>query len=75
MSKKRGRKHFKYTPLGKRMAALAKTTNVQIELGKVLGVEQQTISKKLRGECAILVSDLRKLAKRYRVKMTYFFED
>ncbi len=53
------------------MAALAGN---QTELGKVLGVSQQTVSKKLLGECAIFVSDLETLAKRHRVKMTYFFE-
>ena len=46
----------------------------QWALADVLGVTQQTISKKLRGETAILVSDLEKLARHYKIHMTYFFE-
>ena len=63
--------HRRYTPLGNRIAELGST---QSELIKVLKVGQQTISKKLRGECSISVSDLEKLAKYFKVPMTFFFE-
>lgn len=61
-----------YTRLGERIAALAPR---QWQLADVLGVTQQTISHKLRGENAILVSDLEKFARHYKVPMIYFFED
>ncbi|MHC4714232.1 MAG: helix-turn-helix transcriptional regulator [Planctomycetota bacterium] len=67
--KKRQRK--KYTRLGERMAELGK----QVELAKALKVSQQTISKKLRGECAISVSDLEKLARKFKRHMMWFFQD
>ena len=66
------RKVRAYTPLGARIAALGKR---QRELARVLRVSQQTISKKLRGETAIMVSDLEKLGKHYKVPLTYFFEE
>ncbi len=72
MARKKKRKRKCYTRLGERIAALARR---QWELGDVLGVSQQTISKKLRGETAILVADLEKLARHYKVHMAYFFED
>ncbi|MHC4198813.1 MAG: helix-turn-helix transcriptional regulator [Planctomycetota bacterium] len=62
----------KYTPLGWRIASLDKR---QVALAKTLRISQQTISKKLRGETAILVSDLQKLSKHYGVPLTYFFEE
>ena len=60
-----------YTEIGKRISTLA---NRQRVLAKVLEVSQQTISKKLRGETAILLSDLEKLGSHYKVPLTYFFE-
>jgi len=66
------RVHRDYTELGVRIASLAKN---QRELARVLRVSQQTISKKLRGECAILVSDLETIALHYGVKMGWFFPD
>ena len=65
------RKVRAYTPLGVKIAAIGKR---QRELARVLRVSQQTISKKLRGETAIMVSDLEKLGKHYKVPLTYFFE-
>ncbi|MHC4200909.1 MAG: helix-turn-helix domain-containing protein [Planctomycetota bacterium] len=61
-----------YTPLGFKIATIGKR---QRELARVLRVSQQTISKKLRGETAIMVSDLEKLGKHYKVPLTYFFEE
>ncbi|MHC4202707.1 MAG: helix-turn-helix domain-containing protein [Planctomycetota bacterium] len=72
MPRKKIRKVRLYTRLGGRIAALG---DRQRALAKVLRVSQQTISKKLRGETAILVTDLEKLARHYKVHMTYFFED
>ena len=66
------RKVRAYTPLGVKIAAIGKR---QRELARVLRVSQQTISKKLRGETAIMVSDLEKLGKHYKVPLTYFFEE
>jgi transcriptional regulator with XRE-family HTH domain len=60
-----------YCKIGERIASLART---QTELGRVLGVAQQSVSKKLRGECAILLSDLEKLARHYDIPLTFFFE-
>lgn len=61
-----------YTEIGRRIAALGKR---QRHLAAVLSVSQQTISKRLRGETAILLSDLEKLGKHYDVPLTYFFEE
>jgi transcriptional regulator with XRE-family HTH domain len=61
-----------YIRIGLRIAALGKR---QRHIAAVLGVSQQTVSKKLRGETAILLSDLERLATHYSVPMTYFFED
>lgn len=61
-----------YTEVGNRIAALAK---YQKNIARVLGLSQQTVSKKLRGECAILLSDLEALSKEYGVPLTYFFEE
>ncbi|MHC4253070.1 MAG: helix-turn-helix domain-containing protein, partial [Planctomycetota bacterium] len=66
------RKIRDYIRIGHRIAALG---NRQRHIAAVLGVSQQTISKKLRGETAILLSDLERLATHYSVPMTYFFED
>ncbi|MHC4247741.1 MAG: helix-turn-helix domain-containing protein [Planctomycetota bacterium] len=61
-----------YTEVGHRIAALGKR---QKHIARVLGVTQQTVSEKLRGECAILLSDLEKLSKAYGVPLTYFVEE
>ncbi len=66
------RKVRAYTEVGKRIAALGKR---QQAISRVLGVSQQTVSKKLRGETAIMLSDFETLAKHYKVPMTYFFEE
>lgn len=66
------RKVKAYTKIGFRMAELGER---QRKLAKVLRVSQQTVSKKLRGETAILLSDLERLASYYKVPLTYFFEE
>ena len=65
------RKIRAYTAVGKRIASLGKR---QHAIAKALKISQQTVSKKLRGETAILLSDFEKLAKYYSVPVTYFFE-
>ncbi|MHC4198955.1 MAG: helix-turn-helix domain-containing protein [Planctomycetota bacterium] len=70
--KKKQRKRKPYTRLGERIAALASR---QWELADVLGVTQQSISHKLHGVHVITVPDLEKLARHYKVHITYFFED
>ncbi len=67
-----GRKVRAYTPIGHRITTLAKR---QRELAKVLGVSQQTVSKKLRGDTAIMLSDLEKLAGHYKVPLSYFTQE
>jgi transcriptional regulator with XRE-family HTH domain len=67
-----GRKPKKYTKLGAKVASLAKN---QVEIARVLGLTQQSISVKLQGKIAILISDLEKLSEHYDVPMMYFFED
>jgi transcriptional regulator with XRE-family HTH domain len=64
------RRHRPYTKYGDRIAALG----VQKEIAKALGITQQTVSKKLRGECGLYVTDLEKIAKKFKVPMTYFVE-
>jgi len=66
------RKVRAYTAIGDRISTLGRR---QRELAAVLKVSQQTVSKKLRGETAILLSDLEKLGAHYKVPLTYFFED
>ncbi len=61
-----------YCKVGERIASLARN---QTELGCVLGIGQQTVSTKLRGKSAILVSDLEKLARHYDIPVTFFFEE
>ena len=61
-----------YTAIGDRITTLGRR---QREIASVLGVSQQTVSKKLRGETAILLSDLEKLGAHYKVPLTYFFEE
>ena len=66
------RKVRAYTDIGWRIARLGKR---QHEIARVLGVSQQTVSKKLRGETAIFYADLQALAKHYKVPLTYFVEE
>jgi len=60
----------KYNRIGTRLAELGR----QVDLAKALGVSQQTVSKKLRGECAIMLSDIERLAKKFKLSVTWFFE-
>ena len=66
------RKVKAYTDIGHRIADLGTR---QRKLAKVLRVSQQTVSKKLRGETAILLADFERLAAHYKVPMTFFFEE
>jgi transcriptional regulator with XRE-family HTH domain len=66
------RKVRAYTKVGRRIAELG---GRQHKIARVLGVSQQTVSKKLRGETAILLSDLETLARHYRVPVSYFVEE
>ena len=59
-----------YTRIGHRIAELGR----QADLAKALGLSQQTISKKLRGETAILLADLERIAKKFKLPVTWFFE-
>jgi transcriptional regulator with XRE-family HTH domain len=43
-------------------------------VAKALGISQQTVSKKLRGETAILLSDLERIARKFKLPVTWFFE-
>jgi transcriptional regulator with XRE-family HTH domain len=61
-----------YTEIGHRIAALARNLR---ELAGVLGFSPQTVSKKLRGECAIFPSDLESFARHYKVSLHYFFDE
>jgi transcriptional regulator with XRE-family HTH domain len=66
------RKVKAYTDIGHRIADLGERQRL---LAKVLRVSQQTVSKKLRGETAILLADLQRLSSHYKVPLTYFFEE
>ena len=61
-----------YTEVGRRIAALGKR---QKHIARILGISQQSVSKKLRGETAILLRDLERLSEAYGVPLTYFIED
>ena len=67
---KRKRLIRNYSRIGTRIAELGR----QVDLAKALGLSQQTTSKKLRGECAIMLSDLERLAKKFKLPLTWFFE-
>jgi len=67
-----GRKHNKYTDLGAKIASLAKN---QVEIATVLDLTQQSVSGKLQGKIAVLLSDLEKLAEHYDVPLLYFVEE
>jgi transcriptional regulator with XRE-family HTH domain len=60
----------KYSPIGKKFAFLSKN---QVEMGKVLGLTQQSASGKLQGKIAISVEDIQKMAEHYNVPMIWFF--
>jgi transcriptional regulator with XRE-family HTH domain len=66
------RKHQvrRYNRIGHRLAELGR----QVDLAKALGISQQTVSKKLRGDTAILLCDLERIAQKYKLPMTWFFE-
>ena len=66
------RKIRDYTEVGRRITALA---GRQKDVAGILGISQQSVSKKLRGETAILLSDLEALGKAFKVPLTYFFEE
>jgi len=59
----------RYTPMGKRIAKFGP----QHVLAGFFGVSQQTVSKKLRGECVISVPDLERLARRLKIPIGAFF--
>ncbi|MCK5642701.1 MAG: helix-turn-helix transcriptional regulator [Gammaproteobacteria bacterium] len=59
-----------YNELGTRIMGCFKT---QRELAKMLGISQQTVSKKLRGQTAVMLADLEKLSKHLGVPMAAFF--
>ena len=61
-----------YTEIGKRIAALAKT---QKPIARALGIERQTVSRKLLGSCSISLSDLETLSKAFKVPMAYFLTE
>lgn len=65
-------KKHTYTALGWRIARLAHN---QEQIATVLGLSQQSVSGKLRGEIAISLEDLVLLAKYFHVSPSYFFLD
>ena len=67
---KRKRRIRNYSRIGTRIAELG----TQAFVAKALGISQQTVSKKLRGETAILLSDLERIAKKFKLPVTWFFE-
>ena len=64
------RKSHAYTNMGSRVAQLAKN---QEEIADVLGLTQQSVSGKLRGDISFSLDDLSLLSKRFGVPVTYFF--
>ena len=67
---KRKRRFRDYTSIGTRLAELGR----QRVLAKALGISKQTVSMKLRGDTAILLSDLERIAKKFKLPVTWFFE-
>ncbi len=67
---KRKRRIRNYSRIGTRIAELG----TQAVIAEAMGISQQTVSKKLRGECAILLADLERLAKKFKIPVTWFFE-
>jgi len=64
------RKIRDYTPLGETIAEATGLT--QAKLAKKWGVSQQTTSKRLRGESAISVKDLKRLSKKCKLYVGVF---
>lgn len=64
------RKVLSYTQLGQRIASLVQS---QEEVARILNLTQQSVSGKLRGEIAISLEDLQRLAKHHDVPLSYFF--
>jgi transcriptional regulator with XRE-family HTH domain len=62
------RKIGKYTAVGKRIATLGR----QVDIAKALGVSQQTVSKKLRGEVIVTLPDLERLGKKFGKPVCFF---
>jgi transcriptional regulator with XRE-family HTH domain len=67
---KRNRRIRNYCRIGRRLAELGP----QRVLAKALRISQQTVSKKLRGETAILLADMERIARKFKLPMTWFFE-
>jgi transcriptional regulator with XRE-family HTH domain len=67
---RRKRRIRRYSRIGHRIAELG----TQAVVAKALGISQQTVSKKLRGETAILLADLERIAKEFKLPITWFFE-
>ena len=65
-----GKKRGQYTALGFKIAKLAAN---QAELGRILGLSQQSVSGKLTGRIAVTLIDLEKLAEHFDVPLVYFF--
>ena len=59
-----------YCAIGLKMARLAPC---QDDLGKVLGVTQPTVSRKLRGGFKVTVPEVEKMAQAFDVPAIYFF--
>ena len=70
MSKKQTRRIKAYGDLGTKIMQCFKT---QYELANVMGISQQTTSKKLRGEIVFTLVDLEKIAKHLSVPVAAFF--
>jgi transcriptional regulator with XRE-family HTH domain len=60
-----------YTALGTRINEVGKRQQI---IADAMGISQQTVSKKLRGETAVLVRDLEKLADHFELPMSYWFD-
>jgi transcriptional regulator with XRE-family HTH domain len=65
------RKVGRYTNIGMRIMSKGGT---QAKVAKMMSISQQTVSKKLRGETAILLADLETLAKKMKVSPAWFLE-
>jgi transcriptional regulator with XRE-family HTH domain len=59
------RTYGRYTPLGK---WFSETVGTQVKIAKIMGVSQQTCSKRMRGECAITLKQFAKIAKKLKKK-------
>ncbi len=54
---------------------MAKLAGNQGDIAKVLGLTQQSVSGKLRGNIVISLEELKRLAAHYQVPLSYFFLD